>query len=161
MIEITKHLEDGWWKGRLRGKEGLFPANFTEPASPSRVQSQNGPRRTSINNFTSESKGQSPRYSAPSKPDLKEGEVSWRWYEADVWLQRIWSENLMRTKMSQKKVNFISFIRIINIEIWIFCSYKVLRSSNLILDLYNTFCRSSSIVMTHVQNHRDIIILFK
>lgn len=76
VIEITKHLEDGWWEGRLRGKEGLFPANFTEPASPSRVQSQNGPRRTSINNFTSESKGQSPRYSARSKVDLKEGEVS-------------------------------------------------------------------------------------
>lgn len=27
-IEVLQQDSSGWWKGRLRGKEGLFPANF-------------------------------------------------------------------------------------------------------------------------------------
>lgn len=30
MIEIIKEDPAGWWTGRLRGKEGLFPANYVE-----------------------------------------------------------------------------------------------------------------------------------
>lgn len=29
-IEILKEDQSGWWLGRLRGKEGLFPANYVE-----------------------------------------------------------------------------------------------------------------------------------
>ncbi|XP_052276602.1 unconventional myosin-Ie-like isoform X2 [Dreissena polymorpha] len=30
IIEIVKEDPAGWWKGRLRGKDGLFPANYVE-----------------------------------------------------------------------------------------------------------------------------------
>ncbi|CAH1796060.1 unnamed protein product [Owenia fusiformis] len=30
IIEILKEDPAGWWSGRLRGKEGLFPSNYTE-----------------------------------------------------------------------------------------------------------------------------------
>jgi len=30
VIEIIKEDVSGWWKGRLRGKEGLFPSNYIE-----------------------------------------------------------------------------------------------------------------------------------
>uniref|UniRef100_A0A8C8STR0 Myosin IE n=1 Tax=Pelusios castaneus TaxID=367368 RepID=A0A8C8STR0_9SAUR len=30
VIEITKEDPSGWWQGRLRGKEGLFPGNYVE-----------------------------------------------------------------------------------------------------------------------------------
>nr|CAD7461900.1 unnamed protein product [Timema tahoe] len=30
IIEIIKEHEGGWWSGRLRGKEGLLPANYVE-----------------------------------------------------------------------------------------------------------------------------------
>lgn len=29
-IDILKEDPAGWWRGRLRGKEGLFPANYIE-----------------------------------------------------------------------------------------------------------------------------------
>ncbi|KAJ3021050.1 Unconventional myosin-Ie [Thoreauomyces humboldtii] len=30
VINITNKDDEGWWKGEFRGKEGLFPANYTE-----------------------------------------------------------------------------------------------------------------------------------
>ncbi|KAK6624584.1 hypothetical protein RUM44_011443 [Polyplax serrata] len=30
VIDIIKEHEGGWWQGRLRGKEGLFPSNYVE-----------------------------------------------------------------------------------------------------------------------------------
>jgi len=29
-VELLEEEEEGWWKGRLDGKEGLFPSNFVE-----------------------------------------------------------------------------------------------------------------------------------
>lgn len=29
VIEVLDHSDESWWKGRLRGKNGLFPANYT------------------------------------------------------------------------------------------------------------------------------------
>jgi len=29
-VEILKEDASGWWTGRLRGKEGLFPANYVQ-----------------------------------------------------------------------------------------------------------------------------------
>uniref|UniRef100_A0A3B3Q789 SH3-domain kinase binding protein 1 n=1 Tax=Paramormyrops kingsleyae TaxID=1676925 RepID=A0A3B3Q789_9TELE len=29
VIEITEEVEEGWWEGRLNGKMGMFPSNFT------------------------------------------------------------------------------------------------------------------------------------
>ncbi len=35
---IDKNLEDeGWWKGELNGRVGVFPDNFVEPLPPSAV----------------------------------------------------------------------------------------------------------------------------
>jgi len=31
-IEFISEVEDGWWKGKLRGTVGIFPSNFVEPA---------------------------------------------------------------------------------------------------------------------------------
>uniref|UniRef100_A0A3Q0S527 Osteoclast-stimulating factor 1 n=1 Tax=Amphilophus citrinellus TaxID=61819 RepID=A0A3Q0S527_AMPCI len=30
IIEVVDNSDGSWWKGRLRGSEGLFPANYTE-----------------------------------------------------------------------------------------------------------------------------------
>lgn len=30
MIEVLETGEDGWWKGRLYGKVGLFPVNYVK-----------------------------------------------------------------------------------------------------------------------------------
>ncbi|KAJ8386094.1 hypothetical protein AAFF_G00176880 [Aldrovandia affinis] len=31
VIEVLDHSDSSWWKGRLRGRIGLFPANYTTP----------------------------------------------------------------------------------------------------------------------------------
>ncbi|XP_035493306.2 GRB2-related adapter protein 2b [Scophthalmus maximus] len=31
VIEVLERLDQAWWRGRLRGKTGLFPSNYTEP----------------------------------------------------------------------------------------------------------------------------------
>ena len=31
IIEIVGDEEEGWWRGKLNGKEGVFPCNFVEP----------------------------------------------------------------------------------------------------------------------------------
>ena len=31
IVEILDEEEEGWWKGRLNGVEGVFPSNFVEP----------------------------------------------------------------------------------------------------------------------------------
>ncbi len=30
-MEVIAEEEEGWFKGRLNGKEGVFPSNFLEP----------------------------------------------------------------------------------------------------------------------------------
>lgn len=30
-IEFLGEVEDGWWKGRLKGRVGVFPSNFVSP----------------------------------------------------------------------------------------------------------------------------------
>lgn len=30
IVSVTKEDPSGWWQGRLRGKEGLFPGNYVE-----------------------------------------------------------------------------------------------------------------------------------
>jgi hypothetical protein len=30
MIEVIETSDDGWWKGRINGKEGLFPVNYVK-----------------------------------------------------------------------------------------------------------------------------------
>ena len=38
---VEMKLEDvGWWKGKLRGKTGVFPDNFVELIPPSRVRTR-------------------------------------------------------------------------------------------------------------------------
>lgn len=29
IIEVLDHSDPSWWMGRLRGRSGLFPANYT------------------------------------------------------------------------------------------------------------------------------------
>ena len=30
IIDFLAEVEDGWWKGKLRGRVGVFPSNFVE-----------------------------------------------------------------------------------------------------------------------------------
>ena len=30
VVEVLEEEEEGWWRGKLDGKEGLFPSNFVE-----------------------------------------------------------------------------------------------------------------------------------
>lgn len=30
IVEVLKEDDSGWWLGRLRGKEGLFPSNYVQ-----------------------------------------------------------------------------------------------------------------------------------
>ena len=30
VVEFMAEVEDGWWKGKLRGRVGVFPSNFVE-----------------------------------------------------------------------------------------------------------------------------------
>jgi myosin-1 len=30
MVQIVKKDPSGWWQGRLKGRDGLFPANYVE-----------------------------------------------------------------------------------------------------------------------------------
>lgn len=30
IIEVLDRSDPSWWRGKLRGKSGLFPANYTE-----------------------------------------------------------------------------------------------------------------------------------
>jgi hypothetical protein len=32
-ITVLEQFENGWWSGELRGQAGVFPVNFTKPAS--------------------------------------------------------------------------------------------------------------------------------
>lgn len=32
-IELLREDPSGWWKGRLRGREGVFPSNYVEKIS--------------------------------------------------------------------------------------------------------------------------------
>lgn len=33
-IEFLGEVEEGWWRGRLRGRVGVFPSNFVSPPVP-------------------------------------------------------------------------------------------------------------------------------
>jgi len=33
-IEFLGEVEEGWWRGRLRGRVGVFPSNFVSPPAP-------------------------------------------------------------------------------------------------------------------------------
>ena len=30
VVDFVAEVEDGWWKGKLRGRVGVFPSNFVE-----------------------------------------------------------------------------------------------------------------------------------
>ena len=30
VVDFLSEVEDGWWKGKLRGRVGVFPSNFVE-----------------------------------------------------------------------------------------------------------------------------------
>lgn len=33
-IEFLGEVEEGWWRGRLKGRVGVFPSNFVSPPAP-------------------------------------------------------------------------------------------------------------------------------
>ncbi|XP_055631819.1 bromodomain-containing protein DDB_G0270170 isoform X2 [Toxorhynchites rutilus septentrionalis] len=45
VIEIFEEVEEGWWRGKLNGKIGVFPSNFVEPIESASPTSAN--RRSS------------------------------------------------------------------------------------------------------------------
>lgn len=30
VLEFIEEVEEGWWRGKLKGREGIFPSNFVE-----------------------------------------------------------------------------------------------------------------------------------
>ncbi|XP_065074733.1 SH3 domain-containing kinase-binding protein 1 [Ochlerotatus camptorhynchus] len=52
VVEIFEEVEEGWWRGKLNGKVGVFPSNFVEliesasPMSANRKSSTGGPKPT-------------------------------------------------------------------------------------------------------------------
>ncbi|XP_058812338.1 serine-rich adhesin for platelets isoform X2 [Topomyia yanbarensis] len=53
VIEIFEEVEEGWWRGKLNGKVGVFPSNFVEPiesASPTSANriSSTGAKATAL-----------------------------------------------------------------------------------------------------------------
>ncbi|XP_031625041.1 SH3 domain-containing kinase-binding protein 1 isoform X2 [Contarinia nasturtii] len=64
IIEFLGEVEEGWWRGKLSGKIGVFPSNFVEvyqstsPVFAKRISNNNGTAnnnnsRTSLNNLNS------------------------------------------------------------------------------------------------------------
>ncbi len=41
VIEFIGEVEDGWWRGQLGAKSGVFPSNFVEVISPNKSSVQN------------------------------------------------------------------------------------------------------------------------
>ncbi|KAI9501290.1 hypothetical protein BX070DRAFT_194729, partial [Coemansia spiralis] len=39
IVEVVERIDDGWWKGKLVGKTGLFPANYTEDCNETDIPS--------------------------------------------------------------------------------------------------------------------------
>lgn len=37
-IEYLGEVEEGWWRGRVKGRTGVFPSNFVSPPSPEEVE---------------------------------------------------------------------------------------------------------------------------
>lgn len=37
LIQVTEHVDAEWRRGRLEGREGLFPAAFTQPSQGTRI----------------------------------------------------------------------------------------------------------------------------
>ena len=44
VIDVIDTPDEGWWKGRIDGREGLFPSNFVQPLeTPSLTEPPNKP----------------------------------------------------------------------------------------------------------------------
>ncbi|GFG33913.1 hypothetical protein Cfor_07157, partial [Coptotermes formosanus] len=57
VIDVLSEVEEGWWKGRLGDKVGVFPSNFVEEVVDTRTAGTRKPR-TSSREETSESDGE-------------------------------------------------------------------------------------------------------
>ncbi|KAL1513817.1 hypothetical protein ABEB36_003172 [Hypothenemus hampei] len=49
IIDILGEEEEGWWRGVLNGKEGVFPSNFVEEIKPSEIKSKQSNREDKLN----------------------------------------------------------------------------------------------------------------
>lgn len=45
VVEYIADVEEGWWRGKLRGKVGIFPSNFVADADAEGTGSNNGPAK--------------------------------------------------------------------------------------------------------------------
>ena len=43
VVEVVEEEEEGWWRGRMDGKEGLFPSNFVEMMENGDKNAPSGP----------------------------------------------------------------------------------------------------------------------
>ena len=46
VVEVVEEEEEGWWRGRMDGKEGLFPSNFVEMMENGDKNAPSGPPDT-------------------------------------------------------------------------------------------------------------------
>ena len=51
IIRVIEKDNSGWWKGELRGRQGLFPRHAVEPVHQEQVGYCNGGGRVSPNNI--------------------------------------------------------------------------------------------------------------
>lgn len=68
IVDIIGEEEEGWWRGFLHGKEGVFPSNFVEEIFPD-IQKSKPNSQEDLTNITIEANTISP--SLPPKPGNK------------------------------------------------------------------------------------------
>lgn len=88
IVDIIGEEEEGWWRGLLHGKEGVFPSNFVEEIFPN-IQKLNPNSQEDVTNVISEANIISP--SLPPKPGNEKTlkEVFF------IYLKYIFSKNIM------------------------------------------------------------------
>uniref|UniRef100_A0A8D9DXC2 SH3 domain-containing kinase-binding protein 1 n=1 Tax=Cacopsylla melanoneura TaxID=428564 RepID=A0A8D9DXC2_9HEMI len=75
VIDVLNEVEEGWWRGRLRNRTGVFPSNFVEemPAGEAgAVAESRGIRKESNNNSTTVNVNVSVKTETPAATIVKE-----------------------------------------------------------------------------------------
>lgn len=48
VLEFLEEVEEGWWRGRLNGKEGIFPSNFVKEIDEPKTNGNHGDSKPEV-----------------------------------------------------------------------------------------------------------------